>query len=349
MPGRENGFDRLVRNDTRNEITALVIAAREARAKATAQAENMERFDAFEYARRGNEAALAKFIAAGGNVNCRDEDRCTPLHYGASHGHAGICTQLLAAGARADITNKATLQPLHLAATWGHAKVATLLLQHDTALAAAVDKLGQTAVHKAALEGKVDVLQALVQLLQQQQSTAVAAAESTLAAAAALLTTVAAIDQRDAQQNTPLHLACHSGRKLAVELLCDKGAVLWLRNSKKELAGDAFSPSVPIAVKRGIQLALERARQARPLVAVKPANRASVQRPVSTAVAASSRVSLEQPVKAAQTSPAAAVRRSTSEDDSSGGGDSDSETSETSADKKARAAVAAKQQCCAVS
>jgi ankyrin repeat protein len=348
MPTTQNGFDRLVPNDTRNEITALVIAAREARAKATAQAESMERFDAFEYARRGNEAALTKFIAAGGNVICRDEDRCTPLHYGASHGHAGICTQLLAAGARADITNKATLQPLHLAATWGHAKVATLLLQHDTALAAAVDKLGQTAVHKAALEGKVEVLQALLQLLQQQQSTAVAAADSTLAAAAALLTTVAAIDQRDALQNTHLHLACYSGRKLAVELLCDKGAGLWLRNSKKELAGDAFSPSVPIAVKRGIQLALERARQTRPLVAVKPANRASVQRPVSTAVAASSRELLEQPVKAVQTSKAAAVRRTTSEDDSSSG-DSDSDTSDTTAEKKAKAAAVQKQQCCAVS
>ncbi|CAN0473901.1 unnamed protein product, partial [Ectocarpus sp. 12 AP-2014] len=72
----------------------------------------------------GNEAAGARLIMAGVDVNCVDAvDRCSPLHVAVVGGHTQLVADLLMGGAWTNVYNRQGDTPLHVAAKFaGHGR-----------------------------------------------------------------------------------------------------------------------------------------------------------------------------------------------------------------------------------
>lgn len=81
-----------------------------------------------EAARNNDPARVARLVASGADVNERDRQRATPLHWMAFHGNESAVKALIGAGARVDATLANGSTPLHLAAYKGHAAVVRVLL-----------------------------------------------------------------------------------------------------------------------------------------------------------------------------------------------------------------------------
>jgi ankyrin repeat protein len=66
----------------------------------------------------------------GANIEPKDMNGCTPLHFASSKGHLLIVKALLTVGANILAANKQVELPVHEAVSRGHAAVAKCLLQH---------------------------------------------------------------------------------------------------------------------------------------------------------------------------------------------------------------------------
>lgn len=97
-------------------------------------------------ATEGREAVAAVLIAAGANVNARDNDLWTPLQW--AHAHAGAAQLLLRAGAEVDTADRFGKSCLHWASQDGKNEVVTLLLKAG-ASANRPDHDGMTPLHWA--------------------------------------------------------------------------------------------------------------------------------------------------------------------------------------------------------
>ena len=112
-------------------------------------------------AMRGDVAAVKALLRQGTDVNARQGDGMTALHWAARRGDAGLTTVLLAARANVKAeTRIGALTPLHLAAEAGSGPVVKALLKAG-ASAKAVTAAGVTALHLAALGGNGDAVRAL--------------------------------------------------------------------------------------------------------------------------------------------------------------------------------------------
>lgn len=72
-------------------------------------------------------------LKSGADVNCIDNERCTPLHRAAEDGRYGITKLLLKHGADVHVCDKDGETPLHKVAQGykqDHVKIAQLLLEH---------------------------------------------------------------------------------------------------------------------------------------------------------------------------------------------------------------------------
>lgn len=63
---------------------------------------------------------LPMFFHSGCNVNAKDEDKNTPLHYATENGHLVSVQVLLNAGAKLSARNDEEDTPVHTAAENGH-------------------------------------------------------------------------------------------------------------------------------------------------------------------------------------------------------------------------------------
>ena len=88
--------------------------------------------DIREAARQGNIEAVKQYLAAGTDVNAKDDLRFTPLHVAAQQGHdrcKEIVELLIAAGADVNVKDgESGATPLHEAAEEGHKEVVELLI-----------------------------------------------------------------------------------------------------------------------------------------------------------------------------------------------------------------------------
>jgi hypothetical protein len=101
-------------------------------------------------------AVLETLVSYHADVNARDDDDETPLHYAAWYGSLPIAEFLLAHGAELNARTGNAQTPLHYAAGWGQQGVAALLLSRGAELNAR-DKDGVTPLAMALREGRTDV------------------------------------------------------------------------------------------------------------------------------------------------------------------------------------------------
>jgi len=104
--------------------------------------------------------AVRALIEQRADVNIREADGTTPLHWAARAGDLPIVDRLIRAGARANVVNRYGMSPLALAAGSGSAEVVAALLNAGADLTITDRALpdGQTSLMLAARAGNVDTL-----------------------------------------------------------------------------------------------------------------------------------------------------------------------------------------------
>jgi ankyrin repeat protein len=95
------------------------------------------------------------------NVNVKDVNGWTPLHYAAINGHIEIAGLLLQNGAEVNAKDKNGKTPLHWAAYRGHFDILHLLVENGADLEAQ-SNYGERALHVAAWMGDLPFIQELI-------------------------------------------------------------------------------------------------------------------------------------------------------------------------------------------
>jgi ankyrin repeat protein len=113
-------------------------------------------------AESGKADAVKMLLAAKSDVNAKDRLDGTPLMWAAALGTPETVALLIDAGATVNVTDKNGLTPLLWAAGIGDPKSVTLLIEKKADLSAADNLTGDTALMRAARNGKVESLQALI-------------------------------------------------------------------------------------------------------------------------------------------------------------------------------------------
>ena len=184
----------------------------------------------FRLAMKNNHTAVVKaLIVAGVNLNIKNRDGSTLLHYAIKNASAEIVQMLLEKGANPNITDKEgrtplgcaieenkpeavkalidagvninnvqdrdEYTPLHLAAEKGYTKMVKILLEHGADIERKTSyPFGRTPLHIAAGHGHANVVEMLIQH-------------------------GADVDSKDVGDATPLHIAAVSGEKIVVKIL----------------------------------------------------------------------------------------------------------------------------------
>jgi ankyrin repeat protein len=153
----------------------------------------------------GDIEAVKEFLAAGVDVNAKDEVESTPLHGAAQNGHLETVKLLIAKGADVDAKDEDGVTPLDYA----EGETAVLLRKHG----------GKTSYWFKARE-----------------SIHIATVAGHIEAVKQHLTAGVDVNAKDDGESTPLHNAASEGHKKIAELLIDKGADVnakdgWLRTS----------------------------------------------------------------------------------------------------------------------
>lgn len=184
---------------------------------------------------RGDTAAVRALLAQNADVNARQGDGATALHWAAHRGDAALAAALIRAGADVDAINDHGVTPLAAAARNGNAEIIGLLL------AAGVDpddprqavKAGETPVMLAARAGRPDAVRLLAdagadvnaqETWNGQSALMWAAAEGHAAVVETLIALGADIRARSNAGTTPLLFAARKGGIGAVRALLEAGA-----------------------------------------------------------------------------------------------------------------------------
>ncbi|XP_049794271.1 cortactin-binding protein 2-like isoform X8 [Schistocerca nitens] len=115
-----------------------------------------------EAAKVGAVSDVQTLLAAGADLEVRDSDGYTALHWAAERGHVDVARCLLEGGAEVDATNDSRTTPLHRAAQSGHAAVVRLLAA-SSARTDARNRWGWTPLHWAAVRGHAEAAAALLE------------------------------------------------------------------------------------------------------------------------------------------------------------------------------------------
>ncbi|WP_053332605.1 ankyrin repeat domain-containing protein [Candidatus Jidaibacter acanthamoebae] len=163
-------------------------------------------------------------------------------------GNIGKTVDLLSSNISLDGVDKFGCAALHYAAEFGYYKIAETLLRNDPAPNINLrDNSGETALHRAALQGYTNIVRLLlthnanIDVRSSYGATALhrAAYHGHKDVMAELIRFGSSINEADEiMQNTPLHWAVAHNHKEAAELLLKQGADTMLRNKEGKLASE---------------------------------------------------------------------------------------------------------------
>lgn len=231
-----------------------------------------EAADLIEAVRARDRAAVATLLAQGADVNARQPDGATALHWAVHRDDLDTVRQLLAAGGDAGAANDYGATPVWLAATNGNAAAVAALLDAGADPNAALES-GETVLMAAARTGAPAAIAALLdagadieaaQTSRGQTALMWAVAENRLEATRLLLDrgadvhartrTVVEMARWTGQGNaggfTPLMFAARRGDLAMVRLLLDHGAAI------DDVAADGSTPLLVATVRGHVPLAL---------------------------------------------------------------------------------------------
>jgi ankyrin repeat protein len=126
-----------------------------------AAAESADPAALLQAARHNDGAAIRTLVAAKANVNSRQGDGATALHWAAYHDNLEVADLLLRAGAAADAVNELGVTPLYLACDNGSAAMVERLLSAG-ANAGHTLPSGETMLMTAARSGNLNAVKALI-------------------------------------------------------------------------------------------------------------------------------------------------------------------------------------------
>ncbi|XP_035826279.1 transient receptor potential cation channel subfamily A member 1 homolog [Aplysia californica] len=155
-------------------------------------------------------------------IDAVNSDQATALHRASALNHVEVVKFLVDRGARINRPDKDNYTPLLLAATYGNVDTVELLLQKGADYRA-VDKYDKTAIFMAAEENKMVVLEKLLSYQQVKRLVNdcdcydnsplhVASENGFLEITQCLLDSGADLDDKNEEEQTPLHLAAKYGR-----------------------------------------------------------------------------------------------------------------------------------------
>jgi ankyrin repeat protein len=105
---------------------------------------------------------IQQSLDTGADVNARDKDRLTPLHYAAKHGTQEACAMLLDSGADANAKDKFGSTALMEASSKGNIGICAVLISKGADVNMK-DNVGSTPLHCAAWAGHVDICMLLIE------------------------------------------------------------------------------------------------------------------------------------------------------------------------------------------
>jgi ankyrin repeat protein len=119
--------------------------------------------DVADAAKKGDKAAVRTLLAQKADVNARQPDGATALHWAVWREDVELATMLLRAGANANAVNLTGATPLSLAGVNGNAAIIELLLKAGVDANAPLSKYNDTALMLAARTGKPDAVRVLLE------------------------------------------------------------------------------------------------------------------------------------------------------------------------------------------
>ena len=185
-----------------------------------------------EAVRNGDYPAVRALVEAGSDVDTREADGTTALHWAVRHDRTEIAALLLRAGADVDAANRYGMTPLSLAGTNGSPAIVALLLDAGADPNLATPE-GETPLMTAARTGDPEALRLLLthgarvgdrEAWRGQTALMWAAAEGNAAAARALVAAGADVAARSSLGMTPLLFAARNGDLDTVRALLGGGA-----------------------------------------------------------------------------------------------------------------------------
>ncbi|GKT98016.1 ankyrin 3 [Fusarium langsethiae] len=181
----------------------------------------------------GHAPLLSVALKKAGNeaLGLLDNQKRTPLHHAALHGHLAASKQLLKSGAKADARAVNGQTALHFAVLQGRQSVLKLLVDSDAGLVSATNHLGQTPLLLAVIRGTSPTVKLLlerhadVKTLDRFKSSVLHHAVGTdkPSLLKILLDSGADMNSQNTQGHTPLHLAISENHPAIIKLLLERG------------------------------------------------------------------------------------------------------------------------------
>ncbi len=113
-------------------------------------------------AKRGDHAAVRNLLAQKADVNARQPDGATALHWAAWRDDVELAALLLRSGAKPDVANLTGATPLRLSSENGNAAIIELLLKAGVDANVPLSKYNDTALMLAARTGKAEAVKVLL-------------------------------------------------------------------------------------------------------------------------------------------------------------------------------------------
>jgi len=192
--------------------------------------------DIHQPAKEGDIEAVKQHLAAGVDVNAKNDWGETPLHYAAYWGHKEIAELLITKGADVNAKNRGGYTPLHSAAYYGQKEVAELLIAEGANVNVKRDN-GETPLDAAIINNKTetaDLLRKHGGKSGAEDSIHLATRTGNIEAVKQHLDAGTDVNAMDflflGTGRTSLHFAANKGHKEIAELLIAKGADVNTKN-----------------------------------------------------------------------------------------------------------------------